>query len=225
MLFDLLTGDRIYSRELGFLELVTINDAVIAGVIMVFALMFHNVLQAWIAMKLGDRTPANSGSLSFDPQRQLNAMGTGLLLVLGLGWPNMVPINSRNYKGKGKGEALAWYAGPLAYLIIAFVCIFISVLCSKLNADAVSRSFWYVASIAIFHAVINLFPVYPLDGAKAALAWGNRDVRKVIQQIYGFGIMGFMVIFFLLGGIMRAIEAPFFTLFFSVSEAILGIFF
>ncbi len=204
---------------------ISINDVVIAGVIMIFALMFHNVLQAWVAMKLGDRTPANSGSLSFDPQRQLNAMGTGLLLVLGLGWPNQVPINGRNYKGKR--EALAWYAGPLAYLIVAFVCIFIAVLCTKLNAVSVSRSFVYTAGIAIFHAVINLFPVYPLDGAKAALAWGNRDVRKLVEQIYGFGFMGFIVVFFIIGslGIINAIERPFFAIFYQISEAVLGIFF
>jgi len=206
---------------------ISINDVVIAGVIMIFALMFHNVLQAWVAMKLGDRTPANSGSLSFDPQRQLNGMGTGLLLILGLGWPNMVPINGRNYKGKGRGEAWAWYAGPLAYLIIAFVCIFITVLCFKLNAIAVGNSFRYTAGIAMFHAVINLFPVYPLDGAKAALAWGNRDVRKLVQQIYGFGLLGFIAVFFILGslGIINAIQAPFFAIFAGISEAVLGIFF
>lgn len=206
---------------------ISINDVVIAGVIMIFALMFHNVLQAWVAMKLGDRTPANSGYLSFDPQQQLNGMGVGLLVVLGLGWPNMININGRNYKGKGRGEALAWYAGPLAYLIVAFVCIFIAVLCSKLNAVAVSRSFWYTASIAIFHAVINLFPVYPLDGAKAALAWGNREVRKLVQQIYGFGLIGFIAVFFILGslGVITAIERPIFAIFGGISEAILGIFF
>lgn len=204
---------------------VTINDIVIAGVIMVFALMFHNVLQAWVAMRLGDRTPANSGFLSFDPQRQLNAMGVGLMFIFGLGWPNMVNINGRNYKGKR--EAIAWYAGPVAYLIIAFLCMFISVLCIYLGAIPVARSFQLACGYAISHAVINLFPVYPLDGAKAALAWGNREVRQLVQQIYGYGFMGFFVIFMVLSytGILGAIQAPFFMLFRGVSQAILGVFF
>ena len=204
---------------------MSINDLVIGVVIMIFALMFHNVLQAWVAKRLGDHSPAHLGYLSFDPQRHLNAMGVGLMVVLGLGWPNMVPINGRNYKGKR--EAIAWYAGPVAYLIVAFVCIFIAVLARYLNAFPVSGSFQFAATYAVYHAVINLFPVYPLDGAKAALAWGNRDVRRLVEQIYGYGFIGFIVIFYLLSftGILGGISGFFTGLFWQISQGVLGIFF
>ena len=44
-----------------------------------------------------------------------------LLFVLGFGWPRRVPVNSRNYRGRGRQEAIVWYSGPASYLLVGFV--------------------------------------------------------------------------------------------------------
>lgn len=169
---------------------------VIASIVMILALMFHNVFQTWLASRMGDQSPRLAGFGSFDPQRQLDGFGVILLLILGFGWPRQIPVNSRNYRGKR--EALVWYGGPLAYLIVAFISYIISLLLFNSGGVEVARAFQVAGSTAILHAAINLFPVLPLDGGHGALVLGNAAVRRLVQQIAGFGTLGFIVLFLLL---------------------------
>ena len=182
---------------------------VIASIVMVMALIFHNIAQAWMASRLGDATPRYQGFLAFDPKTHLEPMGVLFLFLLGFGWTRQVPVNSRNYGGRGRREALVWYTGPLAYLLVATVAYVVAFTFLRLASGELASAFAVAGDVAILHAVINLFPVYPLDGARAALAWGDRTVRQLVQQLAQFGILGFIVIFMLLsatgvtGAIMR----------------------
>ena len=198
---------------------------VVSAIVMVFALMFHNVFQTWVAARLGDMRPRLAGFGQFEPQRQLEPMGVVLLFLLGFGWPRMVPIEGRNYGGRGRREALAWYAGPLAYLIVGFACVLAGSVFLAAGSPELYRSFLVAASYAVLHAVINLFPVFPLDGAMAALAWGNRSVRSFIQQIRQFGILGFLVVFLVLSytGVIGFLQGFFLTVFQSVIRLLPGL--
>jgi Zn-dependent protease len=185
---------------------------VVASLIMVMALIFHNMFQTWVAKRLGDLTPTYQGFGHFDPKTHLEPMGVFFLLLLGFGWTRQVPVNSRNYPGRGRREALVWYAGPVAFLLVATVSWFLTVLFATLGAGSSLVSAFAVAgNVAILHAVIHLFPVFPLDGARAALAWGSPQVRRLVQQLAQFGVLGFIVIFFLLSatGITGAITRLF----------------
>ena len=73
--------------------------------------------------------------------------------------------------------------------------------------------------------MINLFPVYPLDGAKAALAWGNADVRRLVQQVASWGLIGFIVVFMVLSytGIIGRLQGFFLGVFQSVIGLIPGL--
>ncbi|MDZ7801372.1 MAG: site-2 protease family protein [Trueperaceae bacterium] len=193
---------------------------VIAAIVMLFALMFHNVFQTWVAARLGDNAPRLGGYGAFEPQQQLEPIGVALLFLLGFGWPRMVPIQSRNYRPRSR-EAFAWYAGPLAYLMVGFVCVLIGSVFLSTGSPDLYRSFLIAAAFAVLHAVINLFPVFPLDGAMAALAWGNPSVRRFMEQIRGFGILGFLVVFLVLSytGVIGALQGIFLNLF----QAIIGL--
>ncbi len=198
---------------------------IISAVVMVFALIFHNVTQAFVAMRLGDSSPRFSGFLAFEPQRHLDPFGVLFLFLLGFGWPNAVPVNGRNYRGRGRQEAWVWLAGIAAYLLIGFVSLAIAIAFASARQVHLYRAFSVASSYAILHAVINLFPVLPLDMAHAALAWGNPDVRRVIQRIAGFGVLGFMVFFFILSflGVIGGLINIFMQLFQSIILAITGL--
>ena len=198
---------------------------VISAVIMVIALMFHNVLQSWVASRYGDNTPRFSGFMSFDPQRQLDPFGVLFLFLLGFGWPKPVPANSRNYRGRGRQEAFVWYSGPLAYLIVALLSVLAGLIFRALDNPQLFTAFVVAGQIAVRHAVINLFPVFPLDGAKAALAWGNADVRRLVQQVASYGLIGFIVVFLVLSftGVLGALEGFFLNIIFSILSLIPGL--
>jgi Zn-dependent protease len=182
---------------------------IVAAIVMVMALIVHNMAQAYVAGRYGDHTPRYQGFLRFDPQTHLEPMGVLFLFLLGFGWTKPVPVNSRNYPGRGRSEAIVWYSGPLTYLLVATLGYAVAYLFLRLGAPELAQAFAVAGDFAILHSVINLFPVFPLDGARAALAWGDRSVRQFVQQLAQFGILGFVVIFLLLsatgvtGGIMR----------------------
>ena len=173
-----------------------ITVLVIASIVMVAALMFHNIFQTWVAGRLGDHNPRLAGFGSFEPGRQLDGFGVVMLLILGFGWPRQIPTNSRNYRGRR--EAIVWYCGPASYLIIALVSYLIGFLLFANGGGDAGQGFIVAGSTAILHAAVNLFPVLPLDGGFAALALGNHTVRRFVQQVAGFGTLGFIVLFLLL---------------------------
>ena len=183
---------------------------IISAIVMIMALIFHNIVQAWVAGRLGDPSPRLAGFMNFDPQLQLEPFGVLFLFLLGFGWPKQISVNGRNYGGRGRQEALVWYAGSASYLLVAFLCYLAGLLFAQFGGNLeLGRAFIATGDISILHGVINIFPVYPLDGGKAALAWGNTEVRRLVQRLASFGFLGFIVIFMLLsftgvtGAIMR----------------------
>ena len=201
------------------------TDLIIVALVMIVALVFHNVLQTYVASRYGDASPRFAGYMKFDLQRQLEPTGVLFLFLLGFGWPQPIPTSSRNYRGRGQQEALVWYSGPLAYLIVAFVSTFIGAIFASAGSPILARSFLLAASVAVLHAVINLFPVFPLDGAKAALAWGNPSVRRFVEQIRAFGVLGFIVFFFALSylGVTGALQSLFLGIIRSLIRLIPGL--
>lgn len=169
---------------------------VIASIVMIAALIFHNIFQSFIAARLGDHSPRLAGFMAFEPTRHLDGFGVLLLMILGFGWPRQIPVNSRNYRRRQ--EAIVWYSGPVAYLIVAFVSYLIAELLARNGGGAAAVGFLRAGQVAILHATINLFPVLPLDGGHGALALGNASIRRFIQQVAGFGTLGFVVLFLLL---------------------------
>ena len=198
---------------------------VISAVVMIMALIFHNVVQSFVAARFGDSTPRFSGFMAFDPQRHLDPFGVLFLFLLGFGWPNAVPVNGHNYRGRGRLEAWVWLSGIGAYLVVGFVSLVLSVTFVSLGQVHLGLAFQAAAAYAVVHAVINLFPVLPLDMAHAALAWGNREVRRAIQQIAGFGVLGFMVFYFVLSmlGVISGLVRLFLQLFLGIIRAVTGL--
>lgn len=181
----------------------------ISVAVMLFALIFHNVTQAFVASKYGDQTPKHTGYLSFDFKKHLDPMGVLFLVLLGLGWSHNVPVNKRNYRGKGFSEAIVWYSGSLAFFLVAFSSLLIAEACGESNLIRLAEAFSTAALYAVFHGVVHLFPVWPLDGARAALVWGNHSVRNFVYKIQSFYPFGFIVFFLLLSfsGILQALGA------------------
>lgn len=201
------------------------TDLIIVALVMIIALVFHNVFQAYIASRYGDANPRFAGYMSFDLQRHLEPTGVLFLFLLGFGWPQPIPTSSRNYRGRGQQEALVWYGGPLAYLIVALVSSLVAAVFASMDSGILARSFILASSVAVLHAVINLFPVFPLDGAKAVLAWGNPSLRRFVQQIAGFGPFGFIIFFFILSslGVTGALQGFFQGIILAIIRLIPGL--
>lgn len=190
-----------------FIQLLGQNPLVylIALAAILFALVLHNISQAYAASSFGDSTARLRGFTSTEPQRHLNTFSLIFAALFGFGFPNQIPVMSRNIRGRGGPEALVWLSGPLGMIAFAFVLLIVSGLLQRfapgellLVASALQTAALFVVQIA----VVFIFPIPPLAGASALAAVGGMGARQFLSQIEGFMIrlqpFGFYLVFLVL---------------------------
>ncbi|GAA6755841.1 membrane protein [Thermus sp. 2.9] len=162
---------------------------VLAFLLGALGLMLHNLFQAWLAHRYGEVAPRRYGFLSLDPRVHLEPLGLVLLVLLGFGWPRFVPTGLPGRKG-------AWVAlmGPLGF----FVAAFLYGLLARFLPYPFGEGFMVGEQLMLLHAAIYLFPVPPLDGAKALYAVGGPEARRFLDQLAGYGPLGFILVFLVL---------------------------
>lgn len=146
------------------------------------SLTFHEVSHGYVALWLGDTTAKDSGRLSFNPLIHLDFFGFLLLLTVGFGWGNPVPVNYYNLKYQKWGPALVSIAGPVSNLIMVIIFgglfkLFAPAGLNPLDFTAVGDSgnlmlvfLGFLVFYNIILMVFNLIPIPPLDGSKVLLA-------------------------------------------------------
>jgi len=168
-----------------------------------FGLVLHNLVQAWIADRYGDNMPRRMGFLTLDAKTHLDPLGLLLLVLFGFGWPRSVPYRLNGTKG-----VIVAMSGPAAFLLAAFIYFALAVLLPKTwGFDQIITGLVIAAGIMIVEATIFLFPVPPLDGARAVYAAGSYEARRLMDQLASYGPIGFFIIFAILGytGVLNAV--------------------
>jgi Zn-dependent protease len=152
-------------------------------------LVLHNLFQAYLADRYGETAPRRYGFLSLDLRVHLEPLGLVLLLLLGFGWPRFVPTNLPGRKG-----AMVALMGPLGFFFAAFLYGLVA----RFLPYPFGEGLLVAQRLMLLHAAIYLFPVPPLDGAKALYAVGGLEARRFLDQIAALGPLGFILIFLVL---------------------------
>jgi Zn-dependent protease len=161
----------------------------VAFALAALGLVLHNLFQAYLADRYGETAPRRYGFLSLDLRVHLEPLGLVLLLLLGFGWPRFVPTNLPGWKG-----ALVVLMGPLGFFFAAFLFG----LLARFLPYPFGEGLLVAQRLMLLHAAIYLFPVPPLDGAKALYAVGGLEARRFLDQIAALGPLGFILIFLVL---------------------------
>ena len=194
-----------------FLQSGLTFEAFILRILAVLTIVFlilplHEFAHGWIAYKLGDNTAKYSGRLTLNPLVHIDPLGALLILLVGFGWANPVPINPRNFKNPKAGMALTALAGPLSNIIAAFIGMLLNGIIlglmvrfmSPINMGlitGINTFFSYYIIINIGLAVFNLIPIPPLDGSKILGAFLSDNV---IESYYKYQNITALVLFALI---------------------------
>ncbi len=154
--------------------------------IVLLALSLHELAHGYVAYRCGDPTAKHYGRLTLNPLRHLDPVGFGCMLLVGFGWANPVPVNSRYFRKPKRDMILTALAGPVSNLLLAFVFLllyrFVGVgVIFRYMLSATSQFtfnlLWCVLQIMyagiymnVTLAVFNLLPIPPLDGSRVLFA-------------------------------------------------------
>jgi Zn-dependent protease len=101
-----------------------------------------------------------------------------------IGWAKPVPYDERNFRNPTRDVVLTAAAGPLANLLLSFVCLIIFRLNTQLDWSVFAKGSFLAPLMGVIGAMIyvngilaflNLLPLPPLDGATILRAFMDRN--------------------------------------------------
>jgi len=195
-------------KDLSFTEAVIVFFAF--ALALMFALIIHEYMHAYVAVKQGDMTPKAYGRLTFNPSAHFDIVGLLCFIIVGFGWAKPVPINTLNFKNHRRGVVLVSLAGICANVLIAFFLIPLLILITpsvipviatgvENFSDAVLLFLEEFISISItinlFLALFNIIPIYPLDGFNFLNAFLRYD-NKFVGFMTRYGTILLLILIF-----------------------------
>lgn len=168
----------------------------------VFAITLHEAAHGYVARLLGDNTAYMMGRVSFNPMRHIDPFGTIVIpLVLYFltsgaflfGYARPVPVTFRNLRNPRWGSLWVALAGPGCNFVQALIWGFVSIALAALAVDEpfFTRMAGAGVGVNLVLAVLNLFPLPPLDGGRvlAALLPPKQSIALSRREPYGFFIV------------------------------------
>ena len=201
-----------------------LTQLLLAFVVLISSLTFHEAAHAWTANRLGDSTARLLGRLSLNPAVHVDLIGTIvfplLALVTGvplLGWAKPVPVNMNNLQHPRRDFAIVALAGPVSNLILAAGgALLANALWGSTVATGLTSAIdtlVFFTSVNVMLAVFNMIPVPPLDGGNVLMGILPESLAAVIDQLRPWGFL--LLYALMLSGILSRMVFP-------VQRAILG---
>ncbi|MBI3114926.1 MAG: site-2 protease family protein [Candidatus Kerfeldbacteria bacterium] len=178
--------------------------AILAFFALMISIGFHEFSHVFVAYTLGDLTGKLAGRLTLNPLRHLDAIGTLMILFIGVGYGKPAPFNPGSLRYRRWGPTLVALGGPISNLLFVGVFgVLWRVLQTPLGIDNLLIQF---LEVAIFFnaalAVFNLLPVPPLDGSHLiASIFGEAHPLTQFLRRFGWQVLLALVVFDLFVGV------------------------
>lgn len=190
-------------------EVEALSIALFIGILFIsFAL--HEMMHAFIALRLGDDLAHSHGRISLNPIRHIDPFLTLLLptIMVLLGLPPIlaakpVPINTSRIQGEELGLAAVGIAGPLTNLLLATLGAVGITLLSPIGIVYEVLELFVRLNIALF--AFNMLPIPPLDGSRVLYAVAPEPVQRVMEQIEQLGLIFVILILTFLSPVISPI--------------------
>jgi len=173
------------------------------------ALAVHEVAEAYVAMRLGDRSAQRMGWLRLDVRAMADPFGTFVLPAILLlptlfgsavfypfAYAKPMPLNPWSLRRPGRDETLVHVSGPIANVALAFA--FGALLRATPIASQPFRLVVALLQTTLIIGVLNLLPIPPLDGSRIITRFLPPRARDFYSNLQPYGALFMLVIFFVL---------------------------
>jgi Zn-dependent protease len=187
--------------------MMTLNSWLLDKILLLPAILIgltvHEFAHAYMADKLGDKTPKFQGRLTLNPFVHLDPFGFLMIILVGFGWAKPVQTNPGAYRNFYKDDLKVSLAGPLSNLLVAFLgAVLIGILSRTGMLDMTGSSNMSSIIISMLSAVIsincmlfvfNLIPLPGLDGFHALRDISPDFFNRISDSIYRYQLIILMV--------------------------------
>jgi len=183
-------------------ELLEQDPALLASwaVWVIGSIVLHELAHGWAAIRVGDRTPIESGHMTWNPMVHMGGMSLLAFAIVGIAWGAM-PVNPVRMRGR-HAEAMVAAAGPAMNLGLAFLAVLGAALWGGYAHGVSEPMFTNVLNFFLVGAFLNLLlmgfnllPAPPLDGSRI-LAHYSRGYRRLLEHPQA-GVAMLLLFFFL----------------------------
>ena len=151
------------------------------------SIILHELAHGWAAIKLGDRTPIETGHMTWNPLVHMGGMSLIMFAIVGIAW-GMMPINPARIRGR-HGEAIVAAAGPAMNVALAILAMLLGGVWIAFGQSAgepfytnVITFFFAGAFLNLILAGLNLLPVPPLDGGRILASFSSTVRMWMMDQ-------------------------------------------
>lgn len=174
----------------------------------IVAITLHEAAHGFVARHFGDDTATKAGRVTLNPLKHIDLFGTIILpafLILSkagfwFGYAKPVPVNFGALRHPKRDMIWVAAAGPGMNVLLAMVSVVLLLVAQRteLGASAwLMAALWYSVEINLVLAVLNLWPIPPLDGSKIAIGILPPALALPLWRLSRYGMVLLLAIFFL----------------------------
>ncbi|MCY6369652.1 site-2 protease family protein [Clostridium ganghwense] len=165
----------------------------IPGILLGFT--FHEYAHAWVADRLGDKTPKFQGRLTLNPIAHIDPIGFLMILIVGIGWAKPVQTNPSAFKHYYKDDLKVSAAGVVGNLFVSLIFSVILALLMKFPFGNAKVLYILIGicqqaiKINCLLVIFNLLPLPGLDGFHILRDLFPKFFYKIADNIYRYQML------------------------------------
>ncbi len=182
----------------------------------IFAITLHEAAHGYVAKHFGDTTAYMLGRVTLNPLKHIDPIGTIVVPLLTaftgfiFGWAKPVPVNFHNLRHPKRDMLWVAAAGPGSNIVQALIWAFVAKVLFDMQGPV--ATYWFQVAeggilVNLILAILNLFPILPLDGGRILASLLPARVSYAYQGTERFGmiILVLLIVSGVLGWLMRPV--------------------